>query len=182
MTSPSKPHAAEQTKRVCLGKIVSAHGVKGLVKLLPYGEDPTLMESLGPLFTGAKTGETLTVTIQNAAGKTLLAAIEGCTNRNQAEELRGTELWVIRDLLPEIEDENEFYIEDLIGLEIRSPENLRVGTIRTVENFGGGDLLNIQRDTGTENYVLFRDQYVEKVNLDEGFLALTEDGLSMLNE
>lgn len=183
MASPKTPPAGPQTRRVCLGRIASAHGVKGLVKLLPYGEDATLLETLGPLYTAETGPDTLKIKIMNGAGKHLLAAIEGCADRDQAEKLRGTELWIDRGALPEIEDEDEFYIEDLIGLEVRDHQDARIGKIKSVGNFGGGDLLEILPDRNPETaYVPFRNEYVGEVKLKEGWLVLTPDGLTLLSQ
>lgn len=180
MASPKSPSAGPQTKRVCLGKVASAHGVKGLVKLVPYGEDITLIESLSPVYTGEKSSETLSVKIQNTAGKHVLASIDGCTNRDQVEKLRGTELWVERNALPAIENDDEFYVEDLIGLEVRDDQKKTVGRIVKVDNFGGGDLLDVKPDHGQSAYIPFRDPYVGDINTQEGWLALTRDGLDLL--
>ncbi len=128
-------------KRVCLGKIAQAHGIKGLVKLFPYGQDPALLE--GELFTGEDSEETLTITLKNPLGKFILAEIEGCNDRNKAEALKGTEIWVSRETLPEPE-EGEFYIEDLIGLMAIDENGTAIGTITAVENYGAGDLLEIK--------------------------------------
>lgn len=180
MASPKTPPAGQQTKRVCLGRIASAHGVKGLVKLLPYGEDVSLLETLGPLYTAQDGPQTLKIKIHNTAGKNVIAAVEGCADRDQAEKLRGTELWVDRAALPEIEDEDEFYIEDLIGLEVRNEKGVRIGKVSAVENFGGGDLLDVKPDGGQSAYVQFRSEFVGDINLNEGYLVLTEDGLAVL--
>lgn len=180
MASPKTPPAGQQTKRVCLGRIASAHGVKGLVKLLPYGEDVFLLETLGPLYTSEHSAQTLKIKIHNTAGKNVIAAVEGCADRDHAEKLRGTELWVDRASLPEIEEEDEFYVEDLIGLEVRNEQGVRIGQVSAVENFGGGDLLDVKPDGGQSAYIQFRNEFVGDVNLKEGFLVLTEDGLAVL--
>lgn len=180
MTSPKSPPSGQQAKRVCLGRIASAHGVKGLVKILPYGEDVSLLETLGPLYTDATGTLTIEVKIQNTAGKLLLAAIKGCTDRNHAEKLRGTELWTNRDSLPEIEEEDEYYVEDLVGIEVRDAQGNRIGKILNVENFGSDDLLDVKPDTGQNAYIPFRSEYVGDVNPKEGYLVLTPDGQAML--
>lgn len=180
MASPPKPRATEKPKRVCLGKIVSAHGVKGLVKILPFGEDVSLLETLSPLYTGAEGTERLGVKIHNLSGKTLTASVTGCKDRDHAENLRGTELWTDRENLPELQDETEFYIEDLIGLEVRNTANVRLGKVTTVDNFGAGDLLDILTDEGKSGYVPFRSLFVGDVKGEEGFLILTDEGLAFL--
>lgn len=147
-------------KRVCLGKIAQAHGIKGLVKLFPYGQDPALLE--GEVFTAEDGGETLTITLKNPLGKFILAEIEGCNDRDKAEALKGTELWVSRETLPDL-DEGEFYIEDLIGLTAVDENGAAVGTITAVENYGAGDLLEIKPPTGQSFLLPLTDDTVTEI-------------------
>ncbi len=162
-------------KRTCLGKIVAAHGVKGFVKIKPFGEDPFLMEELGSAFTSEDGDETLDIFLKSSTGKYILAEVEGCTDRNRAEELRGTELFYDRDLLPETDtEEGEFYHDDLIGLKAVDEKGAEVGKIIAVENFGAGDLLEIKPANGEAFYVPFNDDYVPDVNLESGIVTIKD--------
>src|SRR5690606_12000895 len=107
----------------------------GLVKILPLGDDASLMD--GAVLTGD--GNAIDVTLKNRLGKYILAEIAGVRDRNAAEELRGTEIIMERDKLPELEDDS-FYIDDLIGLEVVEGGAV-IGTVTGVDNFGAGDLL-----------------------------------------
>lgn len=142
-------------KRIVLGKIHAPHGVKGLVKILPFGDDPALLEHV----------ENFKVTLKNPQGKYYLAQIEGVNDRDAAEALKGTELFISRDKLPEIEDENTFYFEDLVGLTTVDENGKETGKVIAVHNFGAGDLLEIQPLSG-ESYMLpFTDENVGDVDL-----------------
>ncbi len=147
-------------KRVCLGKISAAHGIKGLVKIFPYGDDISLLE--GELFTAEQGGETLTISLKNPLGKYILAAVKGCTERNAAEALKGTALWTSRDALPGL-GEDEFYIEDLIGLEARNEKDEIIGKVIAVENYGAGDLIEIQPVSGQSFLMPFNDETVIEI-------------------
>ena len=141
-------------KRICVGKISGAHGVKGLVKILPLCEDHSLLE------------QTLehTIKIKSSAGKHLLAEIEGVASREAADALRHTELHITRDQLPEIEDENSFYYEDLVGLACVDENGTDIGKVIAVQNFGAGDLLEIQPQSGQSILVPFTDETIIEVN------------------
>lgn len=152
------------SKRVCLAKISSAHGVKGFVKLLPYGEDPSLIESLGPAYSSETGDATLMVRIKNSTGKYMLGEIEGCNNRDQAEALRGTLLYYDRSLLPDIDDEESFYYDDLVGLKAIE-DGKDVGIIKSVENFGAGELLEIKSFSGEEFFIPYTDDHIGDVDL-----------------
>jgi 16S rRNA processing protein RimM len=163
-------------KRVCLGKIVNAHGIKGLVKIMPFDDEPKHIETLGPVYTSETGLHTLTITMKNSAGnKYWLGAVEGVTERNGAEALRGTELFVDRDKLPEAE-EGEHYFTDLEGLKVVDTDGNEIGSVVSVQNFGASDLLEIQ-PVGKETFYLpFTEENILEigetviVNIPEGLL------------
>lgn len=149
-------------KRILLGKIAAAHGIKGLVKVSFYGEDPALLES-GSLYTAETGDSSVGISLKNPMGKFYLAEVEGCTSRNDAEALRGTELYIDRDRLPEIEEEGTFYYEDLMGLQALNKGGTEIGRVHAVHNFGAGDLLEIKPLSGETYLVPFTDEYVPAV-------------------
>ncbi len=162
---PSSLTNCDQTPtRTCLGRIAQAHGIKGLVKLRPYGEDPQRLA--GDMFTSETGDQTLTITLKNSLGKYYLAEIDGVSDRDQAEALRGIELWAARDILPEIENKDEFYVEDLIGLTALNADGQEIGKVISVENYGAGDLLDIQPPNGETYLVPFTKENVPDIDMD----------------
>ena len=157
----------QSPKRICLGVIASAHGVKGLVKILPYGEDPTLIEEV----------EDFNITLKNPHGKYYLAEIEGVHSREDVEAIKGTELFINRGKLPEPED-GEYYIEDLVGLKaVNANSGKDAGLIIAVHNFGAGDLLEIKPKSG-ETYLLpFNDDHVPEISKDYVTVIPLEGGI-----
>ena len=153
-------------KRVCLGKIVAPHGVKGLVKILPFGDDASLLE--GNLFTAANGNDTVSVTLKNPLGRYILAQIDGCEDRNASEAIRGTSLYYDRTALPDLEEDEGFYYDDLVGLKAVDEAGNVVGKVIAVENFGAGDLLEIRPVDGQDYYLPINDQYVPEINVEEG--------------
>jgi 16S rRNA processing protein RimM len=150
-------------KRICLGKITGAHGIKGLVKIYPFGDDPTLIGEIVPLYTKPDGDETITLTLQGPQGSHFLARVEGVADRTQAETMKGTELYVPREALPAIEDDGEFYIEDLIGMETRDEAGNPVGTVLAVHNFGAGDILEIRLKTGKDVMIPLTPDFVPDI-------------------
>lgn len=153
------------SKRICIGKIATAHGVRGLVKLNLYGDDPSSFEKYGPLYTGETENGTLRLSLKGRAGGHILAAVEGVADRDAAEALRGVELWLDRDRLPPTADD-EYYHADLVGMVVTDTGGTRLGTVIAVANFGAGDLLDIQPDIGDSFYLPFTGDTVRSVDLD----------------
>lgn len=153
-----------QNARVCLGKIAGSHGVKGLVKITPYGDDPSLIETLGAAYTSKDGSDTIEIALKSAAGKHILALVKGVNDRDQSDLLRGTELYYDRDALPTIDEDDTFYYDDLVGMDAVDENGNVIGSIKAVVNYGAGELLEVRIKGGKELLVPFTDQYVPKVS------------------
>ena len=129
--------------RICLGKIVGVHGVRGLVRIKSFTERPEDLVAYGPL--GDKAGDRVfDVTLKGRAKGVLLAAVAGVGDRDRAKALQGTELYVERSALPALaEAEDEFYRADLIGLAAEDPQGRPFGRVRAVHNFGACDVIEL---------------------------------------
>lgn len=157
-----------QEKRVCLGAITGAHGIKGAVRIKSFTEQPKAVLSYGELTD--KTGErTFTLSPAGQGKGVILAFIDGVSDRNAAEALKGTELFIDRSCLPET-DEESFYHTDLIGLAVYYADkpNIEAGYIKAVQNHGAGDILEIQETDGKQSLLPFTKANVPTVDLDAG--------------
>jgi 16S rRNA processing protein RimM len=126
---------------VLLAKIGAPHGVRGQVRVTSYTDDQVAFAHYGPLF--GSDGHRFLVTHARAAKNVVIASFKQITTREEAEKLRGVELFIERDLLPQNTDEDEFYIGDLIGMEVIDIQGQVIGKILALPNFGAGDLLEI---------------------------------------
>ena len=147
--------------------ITAAHGVRGLVRVKPFTADPAAVTAYGPV--GDETGRrSFTLTLLNRHKDQWLARVAGIEDRDAAEALRGTGLFVDRSALPPPDDEEEFYHADLIGLAAVSPDGRRLGKVRAVHDFGAGDLLELATESGRIVAVPFTRQVVPEVDLSAG--------------
>ena len=138
---------------------------------MPYGDDPSLIQSLGPAYISETNADTLVITLKNPAGNQYLASVEGVNSRNAAQALKGTELWYDRDSLPVPED-GQFYYDDLVGLTVLE-DGEAIGTVSEVSNFGASDLIEITPKGGVPYYFPFTDESVASVDLNAGTLSVT---------
>lgn len=153
------------TERVIVAKIGAAHGVRGEVKLWPFTQDPMAVAEYGPLETkdGARSFEIETV---RAAGNHLVARLKGVGDRDAAQALTNTELYVPRDRLPAIDEGDTYYHSDLIGLDAVNEAGTQIGTIHAVHDFGAGAVLEIlPLGSGDTLMLPFTDATVPKVDL-----------------
>jgi 16S rRNA processing protein RimM len=130
-------------KRVCVAAIAGAHGVRGLVRLKAFTEDPDTVGDLGPLSDEA--GErSFQVTVVGHAKGVVLAQLTGVEDRDRAQALKGVRLYAERAALPALEDEETFYHADLIGLAVEDRAGRPLGRVRALHDFGAGDLIEIE--------------------------------------
>ena len=137
---------------VKLGVISSAHGVRGQVKIRSFTASPRDITSYGTL--RDKAGKTYSIKITSQNNDVLIASLEGIDTRDDADRLRNTELYVERSALPEPKA-GEYYLEDLIGLEIFTEENSPYGHVTSINNFGAGNIIVIKLLSGEEEFQSF---------------------------
>ena len=142
-------------KPVTLAAIVGAHGVTGEVRLKLFGEGVEALSAHRSFNDGALTLKKLRDDGKGGA----IARFAELPDRTAAEKLRGTPLTVPRSALPPL-DEGEYYHIDLIGLAAVTQAGEPLGTVVAVENFGAGDILEIERPDGKRFMVPMRTEAV----------------------
>ena len=147
--------------------MASAHGIRGDVVVRAHTGDPADVGAYGPL-TDATGKRTFAMSAVRVTPKGVVVHFKGIDDRNAAEALRGLELYVERSALPPAED-GAFYHVDLVGLRAGGLDGTALGTVVAVQNFGAGELLELQPlTTGETVYVPFTDAYVPSVDITGG--------------
>jgi 16S rRNA processing protein RimM len=158
-------------KRVALAAVAGAHGVKGEVRLKLFTNSAAGLASHRRVFIGEAEHR---LTDVREGGKTAVARIQGVSDRSAAEALRGKLLEVERSDLPPLE-KGEYYHADLLGLPCVDADGEPVGTVASIENFGAGDLLEVELPDGKRSLIPFRDGVADledgRIILDRDFLA-----------
>jgi 16S rRNA processing protein RimM len=151
---------------ILVGRVAGAFGVKGEVRIAAYTAEPQALLAYRDLL--REDGQPgLTLTGGRPAKGGVVARAKQIETREQAEALRGLKLYIPRETLPE-PDEDEFYVTDLIGLAVESPEGEPLGRVREVRDFGAGDILEIQPAAGPSWYLPFTREAVPEVRIAEG--------------
>lgn len=159
-----------EQSRIVLGVITGVHGVQGEVKLKSFTADPEAIASYGPL--DASNGTVLQIKSLKAHKDQYRARIDGVSDRNTAETLKGLELSIARERLPEPEDD-EVYHADLIGLSVLDLAGSPMGKVVNVLDFGAGELLELKlQDVKSTILMPFNRQTVPDINLDAGTLSI----------
>ncbi|MEP2942386.1 MAG: ribosome maturation factor RimM [Hyphomicrobiales bacterium] len=170
---------ASDIKRICLGQIGAANGIKGHVRVKPFTGEPEAFGDYGSLEDESGKNRFKIAALRPIKGGMLVVKFKGINDRNQAEALTGTKLYIDRDRLPDLDEDDDFYIEDLIGLQTVDTEGNSLGEVTLIHNFGAGDLLEIKPDHAPTVLVPFTKAAVPTVSLSEKkiVISLAEAGL-----
>jgi len=154
---------------VSVGVIAGAHGVKGEVKLRSFTAEPHAIAAYNPLET--TTGKRIEVAKLRPQTNGFIAVLKGITDRDAAEALKGTELFVPRERLA-LTQEGEVYLRDLIGLEVWDGDKA-LGKVLAVPNYGAGDLLEVKMEGRKETVLIpFAGNYVTSTDLENGKIVV----------
>jgi len=158
------------SRDILLGVVIGAQGLSGEVKVKTFTESPESLGAYGALH--AKDGREFVVRAARAAkAGVAIVRLEGVVDRNEAEKLKGTELFVTREVLPAT-DAEEFYHADLVGLAVHDTEGRALGTVRAVHNFGAGDVIEIAQPDGGDMILPFTHEIVPVVDVKAGRIVV----------
>ena len=158
-------------RRIALAAVAGAHGVKGELRLKLFSDSAESLSRHQKLYVG---GAERRLVAARDSGKAAVARVEGIGDRSAAEALRGSLVEVDRSQLPPLED-GEYYHADLIGLAAVDAEGGPIGTVVAVENYGAGDLLEIELRDGKRSLIPFKPGIAD---LDDGRIVLDEEFLA----
>ena len=155
------------TELICVGTIAGSYGVRGEVRLKSYCAVPEDIEGYSPL-TDEAGNERYPLVLTRPIKNGFAARLGGVETREQADALKGLRLFARRDQLPSLPDD-EFYHTDLTGLEVYDTGGTLLGRVKSVQNHGAADLLELH-GPGLKSTVLlpFTLESVPTVDLDKG--------------
>ena len=160
-----------EPQRIALAAVAGAQGVKGEVRLKLFSDSVESLSRHDKLYVGGTERRLVSV---REGGKAAVARFEGVDDRSAAEALRGSLVEIDRSTLPPL-GPGEYYYADLIGLPAVDGGGDPVGTVVAVENFGAGDLLEIETGEGKRSLIPFKPGIADleegRIILDPEFLA-----------
>ena len=159
----SKTEKTARTGLICIARVAGAFGVKGEVKIKSLTETPEDCFEFGPLLSEGGTAVLSPESYRAVKGGFAVTCRE-ITTPEQADALRGTDLFTDAKNLPEPEDD-EFYYSDLIGMQVKTVDGKTAGQVIAVHDFGAGDLLEIKPKEGGSFYHPFTKEAVPKVDM-----------------
>lgn len=162
---------AQDHKLILVAQVAGGFGVRGDVRVTAYTADPMALLAYRDLLRAdGSTGLTLLSGRPDKNG--VVGKAKEIATKEQADAMRGQKLFVPRDRLPEPE-EDEFYLTDLVGLQARDLDDAVVGTVKSVQNFGASDMLEISpKEGGPTWYLPFTREAAPDLRISEGWLRI----------
>lgn len=157
-------------RRICVGMIAGAHGIRGHVRLRSFMAEPEDIALYHPV-TDEKGGQVFDITIHKAMKDFFVAEVDGVKDRNAAEALGGTRLYVAREILPEA-GEGQYYQADLVGLAAVDGSGKSYGQVMAVHDYGAGVFLEIGSNKKDSFMLPFKDAQVPEVDLATGRVVI----------
>lgn len=139
----------ESERFVTVGKIVGAHGIRGVLKVYSYAESPDLFTARRMIFLESPSGENAGYDIEWAKphSKGILLSLKGITDRVAAEALKGNLLQIEKTDLPEPE-EGAYYWRDLIGMKVFTRDDAYLGRLESILETGSNDVYVVRSECG----------------------------------
>jgi 16S rRNA processing protein RimM len=157
--------------RIVVGTLAGSFGVNGDVRLKSFCADPEALADYTPL-TRADGSEITTIVIKGQTKGSLIARVDGITTKEEADGLRGMELYARRDQLPSLPDD-EYYHADLVGLMTYDTGGAKLGRVKAVQTNGADDLLEIISPYDKDTVLVpFTKAIVPTVDLASGRIVL----------
>ncbi len=154
-----------------VGRVSGAFGVKGEVRIHAYTDNPLSLLNYRPL-RRLDGSNGLTLISGRSFKDGLIARVKEISTKEQADALKGLELYAPRSVLPPVEDEEEFYLADLVGLRAEAPDGAPLGKVKAVLNFGAGDLLEVQPPRGGTWLVAFTAENAPEIDVGGGRIVI----------
>ena len=161
---------AKDEKRICVGVIVGSHGLRGLIRIKSFMVVSEDIFVHGPL-TNKDGKRNFALELVSSSKKGLIVKLEGVTTRDASEALRGIELYLSRDLLPNLK-EDEFYYSDLIGLVVENTDGEIIGNVSMVDNYGAGEIIEVDLQVGGTAMYRMSLEVVPEIDLKNGRIVV----------
>jgi 16S rRNA processing protein RimM len=158
------------SENILMGKFGAAVGLKGQIRLNYYSDNLDLIKKnvfSTQLPNGQiPSGQNLKLSFIRHHKNQIIVSVEGFSDRTAVETLCGKEIFLPRKSLPQINDKNEFYINDLVGCEVLVAEK-KFGIVKQILNYGAGDIIEIETANGENVMFSFTNANFPQINLEK---------------
>ena len=168
-------NAGDKPKLIVVAQIVGAFGVKGEARVRSFTTDPEDCFTYGPLLD--ESGAVVMTPVKHRAlNEGFGVTTKEARQREEWEAMRGTLLHAAREAMPEADaEEGEIYVADLIGMSVVHVDGRALGTVKAVQDFGAGDLIEVQPEAGPTFLLPFTEELFPEIDVDARVLRADPD-------
>jgi 16S rRNA processing protein RimM len=161
-----------------IGRVVRPHGVRGKIKLDYFGEDVNRFPPSREVFIEVKAGNLRSYEILETTPQAprLILHLKGIERREEAESLIGKEVFIKREVLPDLK-EGEYYWMDLLGMSVETQEGRKIGRVKKIFSTGANDVYVVEGQRG-EILLPATGEVIQSVDRERGVMKVfRKDGL-----
>ena len=169
-----------EVELVLLGEFTAPYGVRGGIKVKSFTQNPEDIIAYEPLYFNEDISVSHHLKLLKSKNNMIMVSVDGITDRNIIEDLRGTKIYTLKDSLPELEEE-EFYHSDLVGLDVEL-NGEAIGRVIGMHNFGAGDIMDIRLKTKELISIPFTKDMIPDISIQDGKVIASEQIKVFYNE
>lgn len=161
-----------------IGRVIRPHGVRGKIKLEYFGEDVNCFPPSREVFIEVKAGSLRAYDILETTPQPprLILHLKGIERREEVESLIGKEVFIKREILPDLE-EGEYYWMDLLGMSVETQEGKKIGRVKEIFSTGANDVYVVEGKRG-EIFLPAIEEVIQSVDRERGVMKVSwKDGL-----
>lgn len=165
-------------RRICLGMVVAAHGIKGAVKVKTFTQHPKAIAAYGPV-EDEKATRPFVLRVLSVDGDSAIVKIKGIDDRDAAEKLAKDKLafYVARAVLP-APKKGQYYLDDLKGLAALNEAGEKIAVVTAAYNFGAGDIIELESvEEGFSFMLPLKEPFAGTIDLKAGSLRILESAM-----
>lgn len=152
-----------------VGKFITTHGIKGELKLLPYNDDLSRYKDYYEIYVGDKYEKEIIKSVRFHK-QSVLIKLNGYDDINEVLKLKGEDVYIHKDNLLEL-SKDEYFIKDLIGLEVYDLENNKVGILKEILKGLGNDIY-VVKNKQKEFLIPGVKKFIKEINIDENKIII----------
>lgn len=150
---------------ILLGKVAKPHGIRGEIKVYPYSGQPENFNAYRKVFMASDSGRELlpyAVEQSRVQGKLAVLKLTGCSTREDAQNLVGREIWLLRRDLPP-PDDSEYYWLDLENKQVVTEDGQELGKVAAIFATGAHDIISVT-GSGREYLIPVHEEFIVRID------------------
>lgn len=160
---------------ICLGRVIDAHGLNGELKVFSHTEEPKHIGAYGPLSIMNCDDKLTIIKVRSHKNNIVVVRSKELLDRDTAELLKGQDLYVSKQALPQIDDQDIFYVSELKGLALFNSKDEKIGDVEAVHNFGAGDILEVTLVSHRESIMIpFLKEWIKQIDFSHQKVVIDE--------